>query len=73
MRLFLINPRHLHTFLWKQHIRKLKLEFQKAAILSGVGRAVMFPNLLACDVMISLLPGLVQRGAEKEGASLCFS
>jgi hypothetical protein len=29
--------RHLHRFLWKQHIRRLKLEFQKAAILSVVG------------------------------------
>lgn len=27
----------------------------------------MFPNLLACDVMISLLPGLLQSGAKKEG------
>ena len=27
----------------------------------------MFPNLLACDVMISLLPGLLQRGAKKKG------
>lgn len=62
--------RHLHTFLWKQHVRKLKLAFQKAVILSGVGRAraVIFPNLLlAYDVMIPPLPGLWQRGAEREG------
>lgn len=34
--------RHLHTFLWKQHIRKLKLAFQKAAVLSGGGELSCF-------------------------------
>lgn len=65
--------RHLHRFLWKQHIRRLKLEFQKASILSVVGRAVMLPNLPACGVMTSLLPGILQKRVKKEGGnSLIF-
>lgn len=33
----------------------------------------MFPNLLACDVMISLLPGLLQKKElKRRGISLIF-
>lgn len=36
------RSRHLHIFLWRQHIRKLKLAFPKAAILSGGGELSCF-------------------------------